>query len=182
MEGVAGPPSALPAVLAFPEGDSLAAQFLRAELELNARLRELVFPEPVCYVYNPLEYAWEPHQDYVRRYCRPSADVLFLGMNPGPFGMAQTGADLPASQREALLRACDDGLARAAGLLGVSLVIGVGRLAEQRARKALAAAGLRVRVEGLLHPSPRSPQANKGWEAMAKVRLAELGVLPLPSP
>ncbi|XP_059575418.1 single-strand selective monofunctional uracil DNA glycosylase isoform X3 [Alligator mississippiensis] len=91
MEGVAGPPSALPAVLAFLEGDSLAAQFLRAELELNARLRELKFPEPVCYVYNPLEYAWEPHQDYVRRYCRPSADVLFLGMNPGPFGMAQTG-------------------------------------------------------------------------------------------
>lgn len=91
MEGVAGPPSALPAVLAFLEGDSLAAQFLRAELELNARLRELKFPEPVCYMYNPLEYAWEPHQDYVRRYCRPSADVLFLGMNPGPFGMAQTG-------------------------------------------------------------------------------------------
>lgn len=120
----------------------------------------------------------EPEAFFRRCFVHNLCPLLFLGAG----GKNLTPADLPASQREALLRACDDGLARAAGLLGVSLVIGVGRLAEQRARKALAAAGLRVRVEGLLHPSPRSPQANKGWEAAAKVRLAELGVLPLPSP
>jgi single-strand selective monofunctional uracil DNA glycosylase len=43
------------------------------------------------YVYNPLEYAWETHSQYLRRYVRRGASVLFLGMNPGPFGMAQTG-------------------------------------------------------------------------------------------
>jgi single-strand selective monofunctional uracil DNA glycosylase len=42
-------------------------------------------------VYRPLDYAWEAHEQYLRRYLRGSQPVLFLGMNPGPFGMAQTG-------------------------------------------------------------------------------------------
>lgn len=42
-------------------------------------------------VYNPLRYAWEVHEAYLRRYARGGQGVLFLGMNPGPFGMAQTG-------------------------------------------------------------------------------------------
>lgn len=42
-------------------------------------------------VYNPLSYAWEPHEQYLRQYVHPGAKVFFLGMNPGPFGMAQTG-------------------------------------------------------------------------------------------
>ena len=68
-----------------------AEQFLRAELDLNARLRSLTFGEPVRYTYNPLEYAWDTHRYYVQTYCQPGQSVLFLGMNPGPFGMAQTG-------------------------------------------------------------------------------------------
>lgn len=43
------------------------------------------------YIYNPLDYAWDMHKAYLERYVRPSADVLMLGMNPGPFGMMQTG-------------------------------------------------------------------------------------------
>ncbi len=43
------------------------------------------------YIYNPLDYAWTAHELYVRRYVRQGAGVLMLGMNPGPFGMAQTG-------------------------------------------------------------------------------------------
>jgi len=43
------------------------------------------------YIYNPLDYAWEAHRTYLERYIHPHAEVLFLGMNPGPFGMAQTG-------------------------------------------------------------------------------------------
>ncbi|GCB87220.1 hypothetical protein scyTo_0027940, partial [Scyliorhinus torazame] len=74
---------------ALPEG--LAGAFLRAELDLNAELRAMVFTQPVCYVYNPLEYAWESHRLYVEMYCRSRKEVLFLGMNPGPFGMVQTG-------------------------------------------------------------------------------------------
>jgi single-strand selective monofunctional uracil DNA glycosylase len=45
----------------------------------------------VARVYNPLDYAWEPHQNYIARYGGGKKKVLFLGMNPGPWGMAQTG-------------------------------------------------------------------------------------------
>lgn len=69
--------------------------FLQAELELNAHLRRLSFAEPVRYVYNPLEYAWDTHRCYVETYCQSGQSVLFLGMNPGPFGMAQTGVSIP---------------------------------------------------------------------------------------
>uniref|UniRef100_A0A672UBB8 Single-strand-selective monofunctional uracil-DNA glycosylase 1 n=1 Tax=Strigops habroptila TaxID=2489341 RepID=A0A672UBB8_STRHB len=73
-------------------GGDVAAAFLRLEQELNRLLRELPPPgEPVTHIYRPLDYAWEPHSDFVRRYCRAPKRVLFLGMNPGPFGMAQTG-------------------------------------------------------------------------------------------
>uniref|UniRef100_A0A8C8B411 SMUG1 glycosylase n=1 Tax=Otus sunia TaxID=257818 RepID=A0A8C8B411_9STRI len=72
--------------------DDLAGQFLRLEREQSALLRALPpFGDPVSHVYHPLDYAWEPHCDFVRRYCRAPKRVLFLGMNPGPFGMAQTG-------------------------------------------------------------------------------------------
>lgn len=43
------------------------------------------------YVYNPLNYAWEMHEAYLRAYVHHQVDVFFLGMNPGPFGMVQTG-------------------------------------------------------------------------------------------
>uniref|UniRef100_A0A8C4LSL6 Single-strand-selective monofunctional uracil-DNA glycosylase 1 n=1 Tax=Equus asinus TaxID=9793 RepID=A0A8C4LSL6_EQUAS len=242
---------------------SLAEGFLEEELRLNAELSQLQFSEPVGIIYNPVEYAWEPHRNYVTRYCQGPKEVLFLGMNPGPFGMAQTGvpfgevnvvrdwlgiggpvltppqehpkrpvlglecpqsevsgarfwgffrnlcgqpeaffrhcfvhnlcpllflapsgrnltpAELPAKQREQLLGVCDTALCRQVQLLGVRLVVGVGRVAEQRARRALAGLMPEVQVEGLLHPSPRSPQANRGWETVAKERLNELGLLPL---
>lgn len=59
----------------------------RLRLEVN-RLR---FAKPVSHVYNPLEYAWEPHARYLERYGRGRKEVILLGMNPGPWGMAQTG-------------------------------------------------------------------------------------------
>lgn len=51
----------------------------------------LRFGPPVAHVYNPLIYAAEAHIEYLERYCRPGTEVLLLGMNPGPWGMAQTG-------------------------------------------------------------------------------------------
>lgn len=51
----------------------------------------LRFAAPVTHVYNPLIYAWPLHQAYIRAYAGGAKKVLFLGMNPGPFGMAQTG-------------------------------------------------------------------------------------------
>lgn len=68
-----------------------SSRFLQVELELNTHLRRLTFSEPVRYIYNPLEYAWDTHRCYVEKYCRGGQKILFLGMNPGPFGMAQTG-------------------------------------------------------------------------------------------
>lgn len=64
-------------------------------IALAAALRDTVdgmrFAAPVAYVYNPLVYAWGLHEQYLRRYGQGRKRVLFLGMNPGPFGMAQCG-------------------------------------------------------------------------------------------
>lgn len=49
------------------------------------------FALPVTHVYNPLEYAWETHAAYLARYGSGSREILLVGMNPGPWGMAQTG-------------------------------------------------------------------------------------------
>ena len=51
----------------------------------------LKFKPPVAFIYNPLDYAWIAHEAYIRKFAATRKRVLFLGMNPGPFGMAQTG-------------------------------------------------------------------------------------------
>jgi len=51
----------------------------------------LKFGPPVAHVYNPLIYAWAPYEAYVRQYAAGRKRGVFLGMNPGPFGMVQTG-------------------------------------------------------------------------------------------
>ena len=59
--------------------------------ELVSALSDLRFRAPVAYVYNPLIYARAPYARYVERYGARPKETLLLGMNPGPFGMAQTG-------------------------------------------------------------------------------------------
>ena len=58
---------------------------------LSARVSDLTFAAPVTHVYNPLQYARRPHEVYLNTYGAGRKRVLFVGMNPGPFGMAQTG-------------------------------------------------------------------------------------------
>lgn len=59
--------------------------------ELAARVDALRFPS-VAVVYNPLVYARVPHEAYLERWgAKRPREVLMVGMNPGPFGMAQTG-------------------------------------------------------------------------------------------
>lgn len=58
---------------------------------LSKDVGRLKFAKPVAYVYNPLDYAWKPHRAYLERYGGGRGRVILLGMNPGPFGMAQTG-------------------------------------------------------------------------------------------
>ena len=69
----------------------MAQQLVREAERLRDAVDELSFEPPVTHVYNPLRYAWAPHREYLRRYGGGRKRVLFLGMNPGPFGMAQTG-------------------------------------------------------------------------------------------
>jgi single-strand selective monofunctional uracil DNA glycosylase len=54
-------------------------------------VEQLRFAPPVTCSYNPLVYAREPHELYLARYGTERREVLLLGMNPGPFGMVQTG-------------------------------------------------------------------------------------------
>jgi len=61
---------------------------------INHLVRELVpleFGPPVSHVYNPMAYARAPYDRYVARYGLPPKEILLVGMNPGPWGMAQTG-------------------------------------------------------------------------------------------
>lgn len=59
--------------------------------DLVRAVRRMKFGAPVAYVYNPLDYAAASHSLYIDRFAAKRKRVVFLGMNPGPFGMAQTG-------------------------------------------------------------------------------------------
>ena len=59
--------------------------------DLNNDLRPLNFGPPISHVYNPLEYAREPYRQYHAKYGLTPKEVVLMGMNPGPWGMAQTG-------------------------------------------------------------------------------------------
>ena len=219
------------------------------------------FGAPVTHVYNPLVYARAPHESYLARYGIGSKDALLLGMNPGPFGMAQTGVPfgevravrdwlgiegpvdrprrehpkrpvegfgsrrsevsgarlwgwararfgtperffarflvvnycplvfmeqsgrnrtpdkLPGSERDPLFAACDEALRRTAAITGARRVVGVGRFARLRAERALA--GTAIEVTEMLHPSPASPAANRGWAEAADLALSRAGLLEL---
>ncbi|MCB9906007.1 MAG: single-stranded DNA-binding protein [Planctomycetes bacterium] len=231
---------------------------IRIQRALTKSLSGLEFAPPVTHVYNPLVHARRSAEEYLRRYAKPGVEAVWLGMNPGPFGMAQTGvpfgevalvrdwigidekvdkpADehpkrpiqgfdcprsevsgrrvwswakarfgdpdaffarffvwnycplvfmeesgknrtpdkLPAEEREPLYAACDLALHRMIEHLRPRMVIGVGKFAEKRAREALA--DLDLEFGSVLHPSPASPLANKGWEPQVEKQLAELGV------
>lgn len=70
---------------------STADRLRSATRRLSRAVSSLSFAEPVTHVYNPLEYASRPYAAYLRRFADATKRVVFLGMNPGPFGMAQTG-------------------------------------------------------------------------------------------
>lgn len=226
--------------------------------KLSARVSRLRFGAPVTHVYNPLAYARAPHERYLERYGRAPKEVVLLGMNPGPFGMAQTGVPfgdvrlardwleiaapvkrparehpkrpvlgfacsrsevsgtrlwgwarerfrtperffarffvlnycplcfmeisgrnftpdaLPAREREPLFEACDQALREAIVALRPRFVVGVGEFSAERVRYALAGAGLTI--GSILHPSPASPKANRGWAQIAEEQLRALGI------
>lgn len=71
--------------------DSSVMSLCDISRRLSARVSRLEFADPVTHTYNPLAYARKAHEAYLTRYGAGPKEVLLLGMNPGPFGMAQTG-------------------------------------------------------------------------------------------
>jgi len=228
--------------------------------ELSDKLNRLKFAEPVTHVYNPLEYAWPSHEAYLA-YADLGAKTLLMGMNPGPWGMAQTGVpfgevgfardflavekpvgkpelehpkrpiegfdcqrsevsgsrlwgwiqaefqtpeaffehffvwnycplafmeesgrnrtpdQLPKEERESIFSPCDDALRSVVETMEIRSVIGVGGWAMKQAQRALSEYDMKIGK--ILHPSPASPKANKGWAPIVEQELKELGLLPI---
>lgn len=219
----------------------------------------LRFSAPVTHTLNPLTYAWAPHEQYLRRFGQGRKRVVFLGMNPGPFGMVQVGVpfgevnavrdwmkiDAPVSQpvvvnpsrpvegfacvrseisgqrlwslfserypraedffadhfvlnycplaffdkarnvtpdklprreTEPLYAACDAHLRACVTALKPDWVIGIGKFSENQAALALSASHPKVMIGTVLHPSPASPMANRGWAPQATAQLTVLGI------
>ena len=234
-----------------------SSALIAAARELSQRVDELVFAPPVSHIYNPLTYAWAPHEAYLRRYGTQRKRVVLLGMNPGPFGMVQCGvpfgeieavrdwmginepvkkpalenpkrpiegfscersevsgrrlwglfrerfatADtfftdhfvanycplaffdqgrnltpdkLPAGECAQLYAACDRHLRTLVDILQPEWVIGIGGFAEARAIDALN--GRPVKIGRVLHPSPASPAANRGWAEAATRQFNAQGI------
>lgn len=225
---------------------------------LSRSLEKLTFSAPVTHVYNPLDYARKSAELYFDRFASEPKEAIFLGMNPGPFGMAQTGvpfgevaavrdwmgisakvdrpekehpkrpvlgfgclksevsgrrlwgwaADrfgtpekffrrffvlnycplafmeesgknftpdrLPAPERKKLFAACDQALREIIKGLAPKSVIGVGAFAQARAEEACA--GMDLKFGRILHPSPASPAANRGWAQQIEKELVAQGI------
>ena len=233
---------------------------VEAAARLSREMTGLSFAEPVTHVYNPLKYAWKAHRRYLERYAGNPKQVVFMGMNPGPWGMAQTGVPfgeipavrdwigieenvdkpenehpkrpiegfscqrsevsgrrlwglfmdrfgesaaffenhlvvnycplvfmgetgrnitpdkLPAEEQGPLTQICDAHLRELIGWLQPKWMIGVGAYAETRAKTAFGDAFGELKFGRILHPSPASPAANRGWAEQAEKQLRELGV------
>jgi single-strand selective monofunctional uracil DNA glycosylase len=119
-------------------------------------------------------------EHFVANYC----PLLFLDAE----GRNLTPDKLPARDREGLYDLCDGHLKRIAEILEPQWMVGIGRFTEGRLRRsfegepAKSDSGSRdtgrpaLRVAGILHPSPASPAANRGWTEAVEARLRELGI------
>jgi len=246
--------------------DGIAEQVIQETARLKEAVGRLSFAHPVTHVYNPLEYAWDTHCDYVRKWGATRKRVLLLGMNPGPWGMAQTGVPfgeigavkgfleitgtvgkpaqehpkrpvvglatersevsgrrlwgyfaerfghaegffaehfvinycplvfmeesgrnhtpdkLPTVESTPMFAACDTRLRALVDLYQPEWVVGVGGFARKKldglfGPKAEVDSGHRPEKIGtVLHPSPASPAANRGWAEAAEKQLLKQGV------
>ena len=92
-----------PSIAKLAAGSPLSdrqSRLIKSSQRLSRQVATMSFDMPVSHVYNPLKYAWKPHREYLLRCRVDTTRTLFLGMNPGPWGMAQTG--VPFGQVEAV--------------------------------------------------------------------------------
>lgn len=235
-----------------------ANALIAAAQKLSRSVDKLSFAAPVTHVYNPLNYAWACHEQYLQRFGEGNKRIVFLGMNPGPFGMTQIGVPfgeiaaardwmqldapinkpalenparpiegwactrsevsgrrlwglfaerfaspetffaehfvanycplaffangrnvtpdkLPPTETAPLFAACDAHLAEVVATTQAEWVIGIGSFAEAQARRALAHLP-QIKIGRILHPSPASPAANRGWAEQATKQMLGLGL------
>jgi single-strand selective monofunctional uracil DNA glycosylase len=82
--------------------------------------------------------------------------------------------ELPAESISSVNEACDAYLRVLVDEMKIKTVVGVGGYAETRAREALK--GYPIQFAKVLHPSPASPVANRGWAEAATRELKAQGV------
>jgi single-strand selective monofunctional uracil DNA glycosylase len=102
---------------------------------------------------------------FVWNYC-PLAFMEASGRN-------RTPDKLPLPERKPLYAHCDEALTRIVDHVKPGMVLGIGKFAEKRAQVVL---GNGIRIGTILHPSPASPIANKGWAKQAEKQLKDLGI------
>jgi len=246
--------------------DTASKLLIDAARELIRELKPLRFSDPVSHVYLPTEYAWETHREYLEKFGGGESGgrqkVLMLGMNPGPWGMAQTGVpfgeipsvrdwmgisgpvDKPENEHpkrpiegfdctrsevsgrrlwglfsekfpkpedffkdhfvtnycplvwmgetgknitpdklqkfemEPVEKACRKHLAAVISAIEPEWLIGVGAYAEKKLIETVKEyfPDKTFNMEKILHPSPASPIANRGWEPQAEKQLIEMGL------
>lgn len=69
----------------------ISTKFLDLIDELNVSLEQLHLPSEIQCIYNPTVYARHTFEIFVQKYCNSKKDIMYFGMNPGPWGMSQTG-------------------------------------------------------------------------------------------
>jgi len=242
--------------------NKLTKDLISAASVLSKTVNKMNFSRQAAWTYNPLDYAWEGHKAYLEMSGKSKKKVLFLGMNPGPWGMAQCGvpfgeipavrdwlklsfevrkpekehpsrpvegldckrkevsgqrfwglmADkfidpdaffkdhfvenycplsfmeeggknitpdkMPAAAVKKLYAACDVHLVKIIELLEPEWLIGIGKYAEKRLlllakQKAW---GDKYQINNILHPSPASPHANRGWAPQTEKKMTELKI------
>ncbi len=75
----------------MPAASATSKKVIGLAKTLSKAVEQIDFSGAVPWVYNPLNYAWSAHEEYLKKYARKSCRFLMLGMNPGPWGMAQCG-------------------------------------------------------------------------------------------
>jgi single-strand selective monofunctional uracil DNA glycosylase len=240
--------------------NKIGSEMIAAARELGVSAGRLTFGPPVTHVYNPLDYAWAAHELYLKKYGANRKRIVFLGMNPGPFGMVQTGVPfgevaavrdwlkitakinkpkgehsrrlihgfdctrsevsgrrlwglfaarfqspdnffaehfvvnycplafcehsgcnrtpdkLPPLERNPLIEICDSHLCRVMEILEPEWLIGVGDFAVRRGQAVRERLKKPVQIGQILHPSPASPAANRGWAEKATEQMITLGL------
>lgn len=240
--------------------ETIAEQLIQAGHELANELRPMLFSDPVTHTYLTVDYARAGYEAYLETYANSKKRVLLLGMNPGPYGMAQTGVPfgeitavrdwmmlspqignpehehpkrkiqgmdcsksevsgrrlwglfaerfpraedffkdhlvinfcpliwmkesganltpdkIHAAEMSPVDAACQKHLRRLIEILEPQFLIGVGAYAEHQMLAAQEQLGTKATIGKILHPSPASPAANRGWAEVAERQLKEIGV------